>query len=164
MGAGRGIALAALAISVFIFGLVTGLLVNTLQESRQEYVLGETADEALVPHDRIKPEQIHVYGDHVRIDIPGVQWATFTRTGSMVPTLGSTVHGLQTRPTSWDDLHIGDVVSKHKGGKIVTHRIIAIGEDELGKYAKTKGDGNPEEDEDRTRLQDIDRVLVGILY
>lgn len=163
MGVVRSLALGALCIAIFLFGLTAGLFLEVVQQSREEYVLGEASSTELLPADRITREDISVYNDHVKILIPGVHWATFTATGSMLPVLGSTVHALQIEPQP-GGIRIGDIVSIRVDGKVVSHRVISIGQDVHGTYYITKGDSNPVPDPEPVRFEQIDRVLVGILY
>lgn len=160
----RGYAVSALLIAFFVFGLVAGLFITEAQDARSEYVLGDEAVPEVLPYDRIKESQVHVSGSAVLIDLPGAHWASFSPTGSMLPVLGSTAHALQIAPQSANDVHVGDVVSFHNEGKIISHRVISIGTDEEGTYFITQGDNNPDADPIKVRFSQIDRVLVGILY
>ena len=160
----RGYAVSALLIAFFIFGLVAGLFINETQSARSEYVLGDETATEVLPYDRIQESQVHVSGSAVLIDLPGAHWASFSPTGSMLPVLGSTAHALQIVPKSADDIHVGDVVSFHNEGKIISHRVTSIGADDDGTYFITQGDNNPAADPLKVRFSQIDRVLVGVLY
>ena len=149
---------------IFLLGLTTGLFYNQVQEVREEYVLNSESPTGLQPYDRITEEQIIVLQDKVTIDLAGVRWANFSPTGSMLPVLGTTAHALQIIPELSSDIHIGDVVSFHLENKIISHRVISTGLDEIGWYATTQGDNNPEPDPVKVRFESIDRVLVGVLY
>lgn len=150
-------------VAVFALGILAGLLLAPQPLSREETPQG-TAGEQLVPADRIMPDNIHVYADHVRIDLPHARWANFSATGSMSPVLGHTAHALQIIPKKENDIRVGDIVSYHTDKKIIIHRVIETGTDERGWYAVTKGDNNAIPDPEPVRFAQIDRVLVAVIY
>ena len=118
------------------------------------------------PHDWIKPTQIAVYNDQVVIKIKDPEWALFTNTKSMDPVIDSTANALEIIPNSEKDIHVGDIVayeSKYKEG-IITHRVVDIGHDSFGWYARLKGDNNDYTDPGKVRFNQIKRVVVGIIY
>ncbi len=164
MGVVRVIALLVLPIAFFSFGLAAGLFVDELQQSREEFTLGDDPATGLLPADRISKDDVRVYADHVEIRLPGAQWASFAPTGSMLPVLGTTAHALQINPLNESDIHRGDIVSFRYDGKFISHRVIDIREDEQGTYYVTKGDNNPDADPVLVRFEHIDRVVVAILY
>jgi len=82
----------------------------------------------------------------------------------MLPVLGTTAHALQIIPERASDIHVGDIVSFHYQDKIVSHRVIELSADEDGWFATTQGDNNPEPDPVKVRFDNIDRVVVGVLY
>lgn len=119
------------------------------------------------PQNHVSEDQILVYSDKVILDIDGVQWAKFADTNSMDPLLDSNANALQIIPTSSTDIAVGDIVSyspKGSPAKHVIHRVVYIGEDDLGLYYILKGDNNPTSDPGRVRFEQIDRVLVGVIY
>ena len=114
------------------------------------------------PSDWIVEDSIHVYKDRVVLDVTDVQWATFTDTNSMDPVFDVGAHVLQLEPKQ-EDLRVGDIISYHKGESIIIHRIVEIGFDTQW-YAITKGDNNDAPDSDKVRFNQIDRVVIGVLY
>lgn len=163
MGDLRTLTLIALPIVFFVFGLTAGLFVTELQV-REEHAFSIESPTGLLPYDRIQKEDVHVYADHVKLDISGARWAKFSPTGSMLPVLGTTAHALQIIPKSPNEIHEGDIVSFQHEQKIISHRVIATGEDDRGWYAITQGDNNPEPDPVLVRFSQIDRVVVAVLY
>ncbi|MEM4254135.1 MAG: signal peptidase I [Candidatus Woesearchaeota archaeon] len=149
------IAISLLALSANIF--FTGLAPRT------EHALGSSAT-IMSPADRIQKSQIGVYPDKAIIEVQGLKWANVSATNSMLPVLGTGAHALQVVPRSANEIQTGDIVSYKYEGRIIIHRVIEIGRDELGWYAITKGDNNPEPDPAPVRFSQIDRVLVGIIY
>jgi len=164
VGALRGFALIALVSAIFVFGVVAGLFIDALGLNREETLLASETPAEILPFDRIKEQNVHVAGDKVLIDLPGARWATFSATGSMLPVLGSTAHALQIEPSSPADIRVGDIISFHYEGKVLSHRVIDTGTDKDGTYYLTQGDNNPLPDPVLVRFNQIDRVLVGILY
>ncbi len=143
--------LLALVLSVFL----------SLAPPRLETGLGN--ETGVLPKDRILQDQIRVGDAFTLIDVPNLEWAVIDNSTSMLPVLGSGTHVLQGTPSHEAELQVGDIVSINKEGLIVIHRIIDIGKDEQGWYAITKGDNNAVAD-GKVRFNQIDRVLVGIIY
>jgi len=154
---------AAIAAVMAVFLLFLSLNILFLQQPREEMTAGEQL-KGMLPADRIQKDHVQVYTDHVKISIPGVRWANFSTTGSMLPVLGSGAFALQIVPLKPDDIQVGDIVSYHYDGRIIIHRVIETGSDESGRYFITKGDNNPEADPEPVRFSQIDRIVVGILY
>ena len=122
--------------------------------------------ERISPSDWIEQSQIHVYEDKVVIDINNPQWAIFTDTNSMDPVIDEGAHAIEVVPESPDQIHVGDIVSynsEYADGTII-HRVVEIGEDSEGWYFKAKGDNNAFGDPGRIRFEQVQRVLVAIIY
>ena len=70
------------------------------------------------------------------------------------------------KPASPAILDVGDIISFYPSFAegLVVHRIIEIGNDNKGWYARTKGDNNPSADPGKVRFEDIHGVIVAILY
>ena len=84
----------------------------------------------------------------------------------MDPVIDSTSKAIQIIPKSEREIHVGDIVSyqsKYKDG-IVAHRVVEIGYDSLGWYARLKGDNNPYTDPGNVRFEQIKRVVVAVIY
>ncbi len=118
------------------------------------------------PHDWLKEEDISILQDKVILDIENAKWARFSATYSMDPVLDSTSTGIEIIPKSAEDIHVGDIVSYYSpiANATVIHRVIEVGEDHLGWYAKFKGDNNALEDPGRVRFSQIKRILVAVIY
>ena len=126
---------------------------------------GKTSDRPS-PHDWVKEDQIFVYNDRVVIDMQDVQWASFTDTNSMDPVFDAGSNALEIVPESSEDIHVGDIVSYKSelvDGTII-HRVIHTGEDEDGWYARMQGDNLDREDPEKVRFDQIQRVVVAIIY
>jgi len=114
----------------------------------------------------ITEDQIGVYSQRVILDIKDPQWATFTDTHSMEPVLSSRAYAIEVVPESEDKINIGDIVSynsKYADG-IIIHRVINKEYDAGGVYFTIKGDNNPEADPGKIRFDQIQRVVVAIIY
>lgn len=121
--------------------------------------------EQVSPFDRVSENQIHVYDDKVIIDLQDPEWAAFTDTNSMDPFIDSGSNAIEVKPQSESDVHVGDVVSyksKYADG-IIIHRVIEIGNDGEW-YCRVKGDNNPAADPGKIRYDQVERVLVAVIY
>lgn len=118
------------------------------------------------PQEWVKKEQIFVYEDEVVIKVNNSYWVTFTDTNSMDPVIDSTTKAIQIMPKSEDNIHVGDIVaykSSYKD-KLITHRVVDIGYDANGWYARLKGDNNEHIDPEKVRFEQIKLVVVAIIY
>ncbi|MBW2988382.1 hypothetical protein KY318_02630 [Candidatus Woesearchaeota archaeon] len=133
-------------------------IVNMITNSR--------SPERISPFDWIKENQIHVYQDRVVLEINDPEWASFTDTNSMDPVIDETSHAIEIVPKSPSDIHIGDIVSyKPKGSsETIIHRVIGRGVDEEGVFFVMKGDNNPSRDPGKVRFEQIQRIVVAIIY
>lgn len=86
------------------------------------------------------------------------------KTSSMLPTIGCNSILVFFKPEDESDVHVGDII-KFKaqpgneygeyGYSFLIHRVISIGEDAEGWYAKSKGDNNISPDAEKIRFKDI---------
>ncbi len=131
-----------------------------------EQLLGEKATERPSPCNRVDESQIFVMDDQIVIDFKNAEWATFTDTNSMDPVLDTEANALEYVPTSPDEICLGDIASYHTdlSDGIVIHRIVEIGYDDDGWYAIFKGDNLPYKDPEKVRFDQIERVVIGIIY
>lgn len=124
------------------------------------------AIERLSPSDWIKEDQIKVYKDRIVIEVDDAIWARFADTGSMDPVLDAGTNGLEIKIDDPSKLRIGDIVSYKSTltEGIIIHRIVFIGEDKDGRYFVMKGDNLPSNDPEKVRDEQLQYVLVGLLY
>lgn len=118
------------------------------------------------PYDRITEDQIKVYNDRVIIYLTDPEWASFTDTNSMDPVIDIGANAIEIVPKSEDQIHVGDIVSydsDYADGTII-HRVVEINHDSDGWYARMKGDNLENIDPGKIRFDQIERVLVGIIY
>lgn len=126
----------------------------------------ETDSEVSSPGDWINESQVKITSSSIRIDVPNATWARFANTNSMDPVIDEGMNSLEIRPESPKNLDVGDIISykaKFADG-IIIHRIIDIQEDEEGTYYIVKGDNNDIPDPQKVRFDDIQGVVIGILF
>ena len=162
---------------VFMLGFMTSNIyagINTENPSNlnnqnlnTQNVLGDNrTDEVASPSSWIKENQIGVYSQRVILDVADPQWASFTDTHSMEPVLSSRSYAIEVVPESADQIKVGDIVSynsKYATGTII-HRVIQKETDADGVYFILKGDNNPVADPGKIRFDQIQRVVVAIIY
>lgn len=144
--------------------LATGIFANV--EKPTSINIFNNNNELESPSDWIKENQIHVYKDRIVIDAERIIWSKFTDTNSMDPLFDKGSNGLEMIPSDTDEIGVGDIISyrsKYSNG-IIIHRVIEKGEDEKGIYFIAKGDNNDTADPGKIRFDQIEGVLIGILY
>jgi hypothetical protein len=121
--------------------------------------------ERISPGDHISEDEIHVYKDHIYIDINDASWGTFLDTNSMDPVLDYGHNSIEIKPESFKDIRIGDIiVYEHEEHGFIIHRVVATGFDNEGWYCTAKGDNNYVEDPWKIRFNQIEGIVVGIFY
>lgn len=116
------------------------------------------------PFDHIGQDDIIVTSNRIFIRNKDLSWAEYLDTGSMEPILSSTASGIEIAPQDETDIHVGDIISYSHNNKIIAHRVVRIGIDEIGWYAIAKGDNLEKEDALKIRFGQINGVLIGIIY
>jgi len=131
-----------------------------------EQLFSDKAPERPSPCNRVKESQIFVTNDRIVIDFQNAEWATFTDTNSMDPIIDAEANALEYAPKSPEEICVGDIASYHTklSEGVVIHRIVEIGFDEKGWYATFKGDNLAYKDPERVRFEQIERVVIGIIY
>jgi hypothetical protein len=116
------------------------------------------------PANHITEDQIHVYEDRIEISASRLEWGRIEDTNSMDPLFDEGANTLEVRPQTTEDLSVGDIVTYHLGESHIIHRIIEIGEDSQGWYCIAKGDNLQYPDPEKVRFEQIERLLIGIIY
>ncbi len=116
------------------------------------------------PSDRVQEEQIKVYRDRIILDIPGAVWSSFTDTNSMDPFLDIGANAIEVKPETPDSIEIGDVISYHSPYGVLIHRVVGKGEDGEGAYYIARGDNNTLSDPGKVRFEDVEGVVVAVIY
>ena len=154
---------------IFLLGFTTAHIYDNLAAAGFEQpftsALGLAA-ERQSPGDHVEQDKIHVYNNRIVIDLKDASWSTFADTNSMDPLIDVGTNGLEIKPTTPKDIKIGDVISFTTDftAGVVIHRVINTGVDSEGWYAVTKGDNNPSADPGKRRFEDVQGVLVGVIY
>ncbi len=155
-------------VCIFLAGWLSNVVYSNLNGIEFETPFSFTlkAPEMPSPSDHIQEEQIHVYEDKILIDLQNAMWARFTDTNSMDPLFDIEANTIEIKPESTEDIHVGDVISYKPNGmdSLIVHRVVRIGYDSNGWYAIAKGDNVAQPDPDRIRFDQINGVLVAIIY
>lgn len=118
------------------------------------------------PKQRVTYDKVEVYSDKVILDIQGAVWASFTDTNSMDPVIDENSYALEIVPEKPEEIQVGDIISYNTPlaeGTII-HRVVDKGFDEAGTFFIAKGDNLPNNDPGKIRFNQIQRVVVGVLY
>jgi len=156
-----------LATSMLLFaGISIGVLIIFGTQSIYEATAFEKPKERPSPFNHIKEDQIKVFANRVRLDIDNPSWSRFAATKSMDPTIDEGANGIEIKPKSRKDLHVGDIVAYNSEYTSVplAHRIIEIAQDSEGWYAILKGDNNLRADPGRIRFHQIETIIVTLIY
>ncbi|MGV8141224.1 MAG: signal peptidase I [Candidatus Woesearchaeota archaeon] len=154
---------------VFMLGFMTSNIYADISTERPSIVStldDNRTDEVPSPSKWITEDKIGVYSQRVILDIEDPQWAMFTDTHSMEPVLSSRSYAIEIVPDTPDEINIGDIVSyksKYADG-IIIHRVIDKDYDSEGVYFILKGDNNPTPDPGKIRFEQLQRVVVAIIY
>jgi len=139
------------------------LLEQINKENNPTIIISSELNNTIGPRNRINQRDIIVNENNIVIN-KNVSIAKINSTGSMHPTLNLYSTAIQITPKSNNEIFVGDIVSYKKDDESIIHRVIRVDSDDKGWYAITKGDNNEIEDEEKVRFEQIQKVLVGILY
>ncbi len=155
-------------LAVFSLGWLSSSMyaVASASETPVREPFGQPQSVMKTPSDRVSEDRIHVFSDRIVLDIQNASWSVFTPTRSMEPLISEKANGIELKPRTPSELKIGDIISyksRFTSG-LVIHRITDVGYDENGWYAIVKGDNNPEQDPGKVRFDQVNGVLIGIIY
>ncbi len=153
-------------IIVFALGWLSNIALISGANAEQPFSFIYSIGDVPSPKDRIGQDQIHVYDDKVVIDLDNPEWAYFTDTNSMDPVLDEGSNAIEIIPSSVSEIQVGDIVSYNSvyvDGTVI-HRVIEIGYDNKGWYARMKGDNLNMRDPEKVRFDQIQRVVVAVIY
>ncbi len=125
-----------------------------------------SGEELPSPSDIISRNQIHVYDDKIVIDIENASWSSFIDTNSMDPLMDYGAHGFEIKPKNELSINVGDIITYNSiyTEYPIVHRVIEIDYDKHGWYAILKGDNNLHPDPEKVRFDDVEGILIGIIY
>ena len=115
------------------------------------------------PSNTILDDSITANNTSVSFFVDNPLLVRYSDSGSMLPFIDKDSTGVFIRPKSENDINVGDIINFRKEGKLIVHRIVEKGQDNGGVYFITKGDNNNIYDE-KIRFEDIDSVLVAVIY
>ena len=118
------------------------------------------------PQVRVSLSQLRCVGDTLQVNIPDLQVGIIKGT-SMLPLVGSGHLALLLPNPDIQKLAVGDLVaysSLFEPDTLVAHRIVMIGQDSSGWFAKVQGMNNWEPDLFLVRQQQVKFVAVGVLW
>lgn len=117
------------------------------------------------PSNKILIDDLYLEDTFVRLNVNNISLSRFFDSGSMQPTLNSYSTGLKMPIYSIEQVKVGDIISyKTQESKLIVHRVIRVSKDQKGWFAITKGDNNDVEDEQKVRFEQINGIIIGILY
>lgn len=115
---------------------------------------------------RLQKEDIRIYEDKVIVSVDSPVIARFTDTDSMKPTFDSEANAIEIVPESPEEIHVGDIASYYSNiaNTVIIHRVVETGYDEQGWYAYFEGDALDERDPEKVRFNQIQRVVVMMIF
>lgn len=155
-----------LLILSFLLGYSLNNFSNIFSSGKEIPYSGFVVHDLISPHNFISEDKIFVLKDKIMIKIENASLASYTTTHSMDPIIDSGAHGLEIKPKSAEEIKLGDIVAYKSiySKEPIVHRIIKISSDEKGVYYTLKGDNNKYNDLEKVRFNQIEYVLIGILY
>jgi len=151
---------------LFLLCLLFASLI-TITLAQNTFTSQNTQQPTITPSDRITQDQIKVYSNQIVLNVKDASWATFTPTGSMKPLFDEKSNALEIKPTSPSDIKLGDIIAyktDDNTNDIIIHRVINIAQDNQGIYYIVKGDNNQTADPQKVRFEQIQGVVVAIIY
>jgi len=143
---------------VLIISLILSITVFSLSDS----IL--SSPERVSPSNWIKEEDITVKNNQVIFNVLNPTWAKFTDTNSMDPFIDEDSHAIEIIPDSPGKIQVGDVISYKTSYGIIIHRVINKGEDNKGIYYLVQGDNNTIRDPFKVRFDEVQGVVVAVIY
>ena len=121
------------------------------------------------PYTFVHRSQIHLFEDGVKVDLTNPVLIGFTDTNSMDPSLDAGMFGLMVYALRPNDVHPGDIISFTRqvgfnDTERIAHRVVKVGWDDKGWFAITKGDNVRWSDDGKVRFQDVEGILMGVIY
>lgn len=162
----RNALLFMLVISMFALGWFTNSSYSTYASKGLEMPYsGFIAGEVISPSDHISEDNIFVLDDKVIIKVKSPKWAAFTDTNSMDPIIDINSNSIEIKPQNTEEILPGDIISySYQDLGLIIHRVIKTGYDEHGWYAITKGDNNFFKDPAKVRFEQVNGVVIGVIY
>jgi len=126
----------------------------------------DKGDEKDSPFDWVKDEEIRIQNNRVILNIKNAKKRWFIDSNSMDPLIDDGTNTIEVKPNSPDEIKVGDIISYDVKGYdyAFVHRVVKIEKDNKKTYFITKGDNLKFNDEGKVRFEQIEGVVVGIIY
>ena len=120
----------------------------------------------LIPSTHLSISDVTVNSAGATIKIDNAKWVTVAGTKSMEPVLMQGAQAIERVPSTASELKVGDIITYDSSVKNlpIIHRIVEIGSDQFGWFARTKGDNAQNIDDELVRFPQVTGVVVAILY
>ena len=147
-----------------LINLIIGYRIGGLDNSCNKW-LDKTSDRSNNIPDWIDSNQIFVTPDKLIIEGKYVL-SEFVDSNSMLPTLDYGSNGVHIIYDRDMKLEVGDIISYkyEKENYSIIHRIVDLGVDSKGNYYITQGDNREGPDPFKVREDQIERVMVGVIW
>ena len=160
------IMLAIGVLTVILIAVVSFLLFNSGIENPITMfgMAGSSLFDKPSPANWIQEKDIIVYPDRIVIMIENATLSRYANTKSMDPLIDVNANGIEIKPRSPQDIHIGDIIAYERQGNFIVHRVIRTGIDDQGWFCIAKGDNSALPDETKVRFKDIKYITIMIIY
>lgn len=148
---------------ILAIGVLVGILSSQLYVEGVQVPAGSGIERSS-PGDHVPEEGIQLFDHGVYIALDDPQWARFADTNSMDPVLDRGTNAIQIKPSSPDQIAVGDIITYERGENFIIHRVIEKGIDEDGVYFIVKGDNSINPDPGKVRFSQITRLTVALVY
>ncbi len=161
----KGLMIIIMILTVILLGIVSFLWIDSEVENpfTTFSTFGNSLTEKSSPANWIKENQILIYDDRIVILVANATLSRYSDTNSMDPNIDFNANGIEIKPGSPSQIHVGDIISFEQGGELIVHRVIKIGMDEQGWFCVTKGD-NALQDDGKIRFTQINSITIAIIY
>jgi len=163
---GYNIICSVVLVAVFICGWAFSSVFSTVTNLDKVQPFSIASNELKSPGDWVKEDDISIKEKYVIVKLANATWSKFTDTNSMDPVIDEFSNSIEIKPTSPEQLKIGDIISYKSTFMpgFLIHRIVDIRTDEKGLYYVVKGDNTNYADAEKVRFEQIKGVVVGVLY
>jgi signal peptidase I len=135
-----------------------------LLECQKDYsLLINNPDLENIP-ERISVKDMTVLSNEVILRLQNPIWAVFANTSSMIPVINHNTKAIQIKPKDIQEINVGDIIAYSSGNDIIIHRVISKERDDTGYYLITKGDNNNVVDPTKIRFEQVQGIVVALIY
>ena len=161
----KGIIFTIVILTVILLAIVSFLWIDSDMENpfTTFSTFGNSLTERASPSNWVNENQILIYDDRIVILIANATLSRYSDTNSMDPNIDFNANGIEIKPSSPSQIHVGDIISFEQGSELIVHRVVRIGADEQGWFCVTKGD-NALQDDGKIRFEQINSITIAIIY